>query len=156
MEKNVQMPRQVGVCIDHKKAVVVFLHGGLGSVKVLLSDVESKHKSTGGTRSSRPFWHRSVESANRQDLHRREGLRRFYEAVGAAIGGCDELVVGHAAAKEEFLLHFLAQAASKPVIRASMTVAHLTEPQIVALVREQFGVAAPRRIMNTAGAPFQE
>ena len=148
----------VGVWIDHEKALVVFLNAPVPHTRAIHPTIESKHKSTGGTRSSRPFMHRSVESAKREDHHRRVEIDQFYESVATEIKGCDDVVViGPAAAKDEFVATLASKGSEAPTVRAVITTqSNMTEPQIVAFIQSSFGQPATRRAMNQAGAPFQE
>lgn len=156
MKSNAIQPRQVGVWVDHEKALIVTLVGEGHSIKIVQGDVGPKHKSTGGVRSGRPYWHRSIESAKRQSIRRTNQLQHFYHHVEDEILEADQLILlGPGGAKEEFAT-FLSQNRRFDCekLTASVSVpSHMTEPQIVAHIKKVFGHPAPRKTILAAGMP---
>lgn len=124
------MKKELGLWIDHREAVIVMVAEKSEEIKRINSDVE-KH-----TRSSA----NATESSPEDRRERRLGahLHQYYAAVVAALREADSiLIMGPGEAKGE-LEKQLAQEKLSGRIVGIETVDKLTEPQIVAKVRQYF------------------
>lgn len=94
---------KVGIWIDHRKAVVIQIIDGVESRSVIKADVERFAGPSGGWRTKTPWGPQAKEDEHqRQDRYQHE-LVRFYKNVVHRIGHPDQLLVmGPAAAKNEF------------------------------------------------------
>ncbi len=125
------MPGKVGLWIDHKKAVMVFLSDGGEEIRVLASNMEqhvtfSEDLSEGGT------------AADIRDRQYAGHLDRFYDDVIAYIHDAESiLLLGPGEAKGE-LAKLLESKGLKQHVVGIETVDKMTDPQIAARVREHF------------------
>jgi len=140
----------IGIWMDQSKAIIVKVRGDEASVERLEADVEAKHRATGGMRASRPYWHRSVNSARRADAIRADAIRRFYADLAKTVG--DEpvfLLIGPGEGKEAFARFLADRGRAAPTTAAATS--RLSEAQIVARIKTAAGRPAPRRSRATAG-----
>ncbi len=139
------MSGNAGVWVDHRKAVVVELTAGGGEkTSVIFSHVE-KHPERGG---DSPMKGRSEAlSVPPDDMRQRAltgELNIYYDAVIAALRQHDRLLLlGPGEAKAELHNRLLKAKLGDRVVSVQ-TEDKMTDPQIVAKVREFFGEAAPR------------
>ncbi|MFN0124062.1 MAG: hypothetical protein ACKV2V_26465 [Blastocatellia bacterium] len=118
----------VGLWIDHRKAVIVFLSGQEEEIKLISSEIEKPHGKSGA----------SVQADDQQQRKLTEDLNRYYDEVISALGeATDILIMGPGEAKGELKKRF----AANPVAGREaevITVDRITDRQIVAKVREHF------------------
>ena len=126
------MNRNVGIWIDHKRAVIVSVSAGRVTSETLESDIEphprySDQEGGGGEK-------------NYEERHR-ELLDRYYDEVISRLGTPDGLLIlGPGEAKLE-LKERLSRSKVPSERRIDIeTVDKLTDPQIVAKVKEHFGI----------------
>ena len=127
------MSRDVGVWIDHKKAVIVAISAGQVSATTLESDV-----------GPHPHYSDSQESGGEkkyEERHRHD-LDRYYDDVISQLGQPDALLLfGPGEAK----LQLKERLGRSKVLSASIVSVEstdkLTDPQIVAKVKEHYGIA---------------
>ena len=133
------MERRVAIWLDHRSAKLMELEGSEVSVREFESDVESRVKSTGGTRVPGRHYLRSASGHGSHLEHRRQHeLGRYYHRLAQEVAGADEVLIwGPGTAKEEFA-RFLA-ARPRPPDMATDTMERLTLPQLKAKVRAAFG-----------------
>src|SRR5678816_4213664 len=127
------MSDQAGIWIDHEKAVIVTISGEDVSLKTLVSDV-GPHTHYAG----------SQEGGGEKKYEERhsEALDRYYDDVISQLGEPDALLLlGPGEAKLQ-LQHRLGRSNGLSAsIVAVESADKLTEPQIVAKVKEHYGVA---------------
>jgi hypothetical protein len=127
------MSRDVGVWIDHKKAVIVTIEGGHVSTATLASDL-----------GSHPHYAGSQEGGGEKKYEARHGhdLDRYYDEVVGRLGEPDALLLlGPGEAKRELQARLgRSHAASAPVV-AVQSSDRLTDAQIVAAVKAHYAVA---------------
>lgn len=141
------MKHGTGIWMDQTKAIIVRVNGDDTSVEHLTTTVEPKHKSTSGVRSKRPYWHRTVNSAKRNELHREGDIRRFFERVETAIGNEVPLIVcGPGEGKEAFCRYLEEHRRARPA--TATTTSRLTEAQIIARLKAACGVHPERKILR--------
>jgi hypothetical protein len=138
------MSDKAGVWIDHRKAVVVALAADAARTVVILSNV-AKHLERSGDRPSRGrFEARQVPADDNQQRALTGRLNIFYDAVISALFKLEPLLLfGPGEAKHE--LHKRLKKMKRDAhVEAIETEDKMTDPQIVAKVREHFGAGAAR------------
>ena len=139
------MKRQVGLWIDHRKAVIVLLAESGETTKVVESGVERHVRYSGGSHPNSPYG--SQLGASEDGIGRRftEHLRRYYENVRSQLGNVDSvLILGPGEAKAEFAKH-LKKAHSGVHISGVEVVDKMTDHEMVARVRQHFAEIAPKK-----------
>ena len=97
------MPKNFGVWIDHREAVIVTDNGGVVSLMRLRSNAEPKVRSGGGAcgRGGRPL---DVPAESKRDGRLRSRYQGYYDRVIKVITGADRvLVLGPGEAKTAFI-----------------------------------------------------
>ncbi len=126
------MKKQVGLWIDHRKAVVVLVTDEGEEIKKIVSDMEKHVRFTGGTGS---------EEGSSEDVRDRQfgnHLNAYYDRVIAVIRDADSIqIFGPGEAKGE-LEKRLEHEGLKAHILAIETVDKMTDHQISVKVREHF------------------
>ena len=123
------MKKTVGLWIDHRKAVIVFLTGQeTEEITQISSDLKHGHGQAGA----------SVHADDLQQREMTEHLNRYYDEVIAALRHAEAiLILGPGEAKGE-LKKRLEKSQVKGLEIELETVDKLTDRQIVAKVRERF------------------
>ena len=125
------MPGKVGLWIDHKKAVMVFLSDGGEEIRVLASNME-KHVR---------FSSDSSEEGSADDMRDRQfagHLDRFYDDVIAYIHDAESiLLLGPGEAKGELAKRLESKGLKEHMVGIE-TVDKMTDHQIAARVRQHF------------------
>ena len=126
------MNRLAGVWIDHKKAVIVSASEGRVTTRTLESDVGA-HPHFGGQQDG--------GGEKKYEERHRERLERYYDEVIDHLGTPEAvLILGPGEAKLELKERLgRSVAPSQPVVEIETT-DKLTDPQIVAKVKEHFGI----------------
>jgi len=127
------MSHDVGVWIDHKKAVIVSIAAGQVTTRTLESDV-----------GPHPHYSGSQEGGGERKYEARHNLDldRFYDDVIGHLGKPDALLLfGPGEAKLQLKECLGRSQASSGTIVAVESTDKLTDPQIVAKVKEHFGIA---------------
>ena len=124
------MKKQIGLWIDHRKAVIVIVTDEGEELKKITSNMEKHVRFTGGTAS---------EDGSTEDVRDRQfgnHLNSYYDEVIAVIRGADSIqIFGPGEAKGE-LEKRLEREGLKAHIFAIETVDKMTDRQISAKVRE--------------------
>jgi hypothetical protein len=127
------MSHEVGVWIDHKKAVIVSIEAGQVTTKTLESDV-----------GPHPHYSGSQEGGGEKKYEGRHNLHldQYYDEVIRQLGQPDGLLLfGPGEAKLQLKDRLdRSKASSAPIVAVEST-DKLTEPQIVAKVKEHYGIA---------------
>ena len=127
------MSHEVGVWIDHKKAIVVSIAEGNVTTRTLTSDVEP-HPHYGGSQEG--GGEKKYEERHNQDLD------RYYDDVIGQLGKPDAvLLFGPGEAKLQLKARLARSKMSPESIVAVESTDKLTDPQIVAKVKEHYGIA---------------
>jgi hypothetical protein len=122
----------VGVWIDHKKAVIVSISAGHVNTKTLESDV-----------GPHPHFSGSQEGGGEKKYEERHShdLDRFYDDVISQLGEPDALLLfGPGEAKVQLKERLGRSSALSESIVAVESTDKLTDPQIVAKVKEHYGI----------------
>ena len=127
------MSHDVGVWIDHKKAVIVSITAGEVTTRTLTSDVGAHPRYSG---SQEGGGEKKYEERHNQDLD------RYYDEVIGQLGKPDALLLfGPGEAKLQLKERLARSTVSSERIVALESTDKLTDPQIVAKVKEHFGIA---------------
>ena len=127
------MSKEVGVWIDHKKAVIVSIAAGEVTTRTLTSDI-----------GAHPHYSGSQEGGGEKKYEQRhnQDLDRYYDDVIGQIGKPDALLLfGPGEAKLQLKERLRRSNVSSESIVAVETTDKLTDPQIVAKVKEHYGIA---------------
>jgi hypothetical protein len=126
------LKKQVGLWIDHRKAVIVIISEAGIETKEITSNMEKHVRFTGGTAS---------EDGSTEDVRDRQfgnHLHNFYDKVFDSIHDAEYIkIFGPGEAKGELEKH-LEHKGLKAKILAIETTDKMTNRQITAKVREQF------------------
>lgn len=136
------MKQDVGIWIDHKKAVIVSASAdGVVTTTTLESDIGSHARYSGQPRNSPSDGPHEGGGEKKYEQRYGEHLDRYYDAIIGRLGEPVALLIfGPGEAKlqlKERLSH------SHPLSERVVTIEttdKLTDPQIVAKVREHFGI----------------
>jgi hypothetical protein len=132
------MKRKVGLWIDHKKAIIVFLAGDQEEIKIIKSNVQKQIRRDAASRPSGPFESQAVPSDDRQQQKFTGHLDTYYHQVIKSIDNAESVMIfGPGEAKGELRKH-LEQARLGQLIVALETVDKMTVSQIAAKVRQYF------------------
>ena len=122
------MKTRVGLWIDHKKAVIVFVAGRDAETKRISSNIEKHHRQSGVAMPA-------------DDVRQRElagHLNTYYDEVVACIRDAESiLILGPGEAKGELRKRLEKDNLSRRIVGIK-TSDKMTDPQIVALVRGHF------------------
>lgn len=126
------MIRQVGLWIDHREAIVVFIREGAEETKRIESGVEKHVRFSGGNESE------EGSADDQRDRQFAGHLTRYYDDVISSIRGAQSILLfGPGEAKGELARRLAAKGLSGRIV-ATVTVDKMTTPQIAAKVREYF------------------
>ena len=132
------MKKQIGLWIDHQKAILVILENDKQEVKHIQSDVEKHVRFRGGAGTKTPYSAQFFSGETRVDRRIHEHLHKYYQQVIAAVNGAEALLVfGDGEAKFEFEKQFKQTRRRVPHVRVE-TADKMTERQIAAKVRKYF------------------
>lgn len=137
------MHRTVGLWIDHKKAVVVFVAGKETELKLINSNLEEHHSHSGAVMPADDVRQRQLT----------EHLSGFYEEVVSCLSGAESiLILGPGEAKGE-LKKYLEKGNLSRRIVGMKTSDRMTDKQIVAVVRGHFNQKGQRDSNTVNGKP---
>jgi len=132
------MKKQIGLWIDHQKAILVILENDKQEVKRIDSDLEKHTRFRGGAGTRTPYSPQSFIAETRVDRRYQIHLHKYYEQVISAVDGAERLfVLGNGEAKHEFEKQI--KQAHRRVPRMHIETADkMTDRQIAAKVRKYF------------------
>ncbi len=132
------MKTTVGLWIDHRKALMVFLTGKKVEKKLLESNVEKQLGRVDGLRSKSSYESQMVPADDLQERHLTGKLKVFYDKVISLIRDVESILVfGPGEAKGEFVKR-IQQNRVRGNILAVETVDRMTDRQIVAKARQYY------------------
>ena len=132
------MKKKVGLWIDHRKAVIVFLAGEEEEIKRVRSNLEKQIRRSAASRSGGPFESQAVPSDDRQQREFTGHLNTYYNEVISCIRGAESILIfGPGEAKGELKKHLEHEGLGERIVGIE-TVDKMTDPQIVARVRQYF------------------
>jgi stalled ribosome rescue protein Dom34 len=122
------MKKTVGLWIDHKKAVIVFVTRKGEEIKLISSNIEKHHRQSGVAMPS--------DDVRQRELT--EHLNSYYDEVVSCIRDADSiLILGPGEAKGELKKRLEKDNLGGHIVGIE-TADKMTDPQIVAKVRGQF------------------
>lgn len=131
------MDRNVGVWIDHDKALIVQLQGSKEVRMQLASEVERHTRQHGGGRPATPFG----VSETRADRRRENQIKAWCREVMEAVADADRIyLLGPGEAKRDLLREMEKSRSMAGKIVGCDSADHMTENQVAAQVREYFRV----------------
>jgi hypothetical protein len=133
-----------GVWIDHRQAWIVLLSPEGERTAVILSKVEKHPERAGDSRLKGSYEARQMPANDHRQRALTGDLNGYYDAAGAALRRCDKvLIFGPGGAKGELRARLLKMKLGDH-IAAVQTEGQMTEREVVAKVRDYFGLGAPR------------
>jgi hypothetical protein len=124
------MKTNVGLWIDHRKAVIVSLKDKVEKTRRIISNMEKRVRYSGGAQ--------AVSAEDRRDKRFAGHLHKYYEKVVSSIRGADSiLILGPGEAKIELGLLLESEALGARIARIE-TVDKMTDRQLAARVRKHF------------------
>jgi len=132
------MKSKVGLWIDHKKAVIVFLTGEKQEIKLITSHVEKQDRRSATSRHEGPFESQSLAAGDHRDRAFLGHLDIYYNDVIASIRDAEAiLILGPGEAKGQLKKHLETKNLGDRIV-AVETVDEMTDPQIAAKIRQHF------------------
>ena len=132
------MKRDVGLWIDHRKAVIVTVENEVEVIREIRSNVEKHVRFSSGTRSKVPSKPQMSTAEDMRDRQFGDDLGRYYEGIISLIKDADSIwIIGPGEAKVELEKRLKRDELSGRIIGIE-TVDKLTDRQIVEKVRQHF------------------
>jgi hypothetical protein len=132
------MKRKVGLWIDHRKAVIVFLAGEEEEMKLVRSNVEKQIRRAAGSRSGGPFESQAVQSDDRQQRAFTKHLNTYYNEVISCIRDAESILIfGPGEAKGELKKRLERDKLGGRIVGIE-TVDKMSDHQIAIKVRQYF------------------
>lgn len=129
---------EIGLWIDHRKAVIVRLADGRESVEVIESGMEQHIRPSGGARSKLPYGPQDVMKEDGRERKFKLHLAHWYSVVAGKVQAADELLVfGPGVGKQEFCRHVEGSPLADRIVGVE-AVDRMTTRQIAAKVRGHF------------------
>lgn len=138
---------KVGIWLDHRNAILAFLENGDLRVERVDSAVEPRVRLAGGSSGGRnPHGPQDTVSETRRDRRVQGEQHRYYQDLITHVRGAGLVyIIGPGEAKHEFLTE-LDAARIPDLVTELETTDKLTEAQVLAKVREHFGIQPPRQL----------
>jgi len=134
----VLMTTNAGLWIDHRKAVIVTIVDKQVSTRQIDSDVERHVRLSGGSASGGSHGSRTGAPEDTRERHFEGQLDKYYDEVVKSIQGAEGiLILGPGEAKGELKSRLEHDGLGARVLEV-VTADKMTDPQIVARVRERF------------------
>jgi hypothetical protein len=132
------MKTNVGVWIDHRKAVIVAVTDKGEEIKLVISKVEKQLGRPGGIRSTTPYESQQVPADDSRQKRYTGHLNIYYDAVIACIRDAESILIfGPGEAKGELQRRIERNKLSGSIVGIE-TVDKMTDREIRAKVREYF------------------
>lgn len=132
------MEKQIGLWIDHKKAVIVILEDKKEQIKQIQSNIEKHVRFRGGARTKSPYSAQYSKGEDQYDRHQMEQLNRYYGEVIENIRDAESILIfGPGEAKREFEKRLIHERINRK-IAAIEAADKLTDRQFAARVRRYF------------------
>ena len=132
------MEKQIGLWIDHKKAVIVILEDDKEEVKQIQSDMEKHVRFRGGARAKNAYSPNFFKAETQLDRRFNEHLNKYYSQIISQVGSAEALFVfGSGEAKHEFEKRLQSGKRRIPKIHVE-SADKMTDRQVAAKVRKYF------------------
>ena len=131
------MTSQVGLWIDHRKAVIVTVSGEGEATRIVESGVEKRVRYSGGARSGTSHESRLGTGEDTRERHFEGQLTKYYDEVIAGIRSAEAILIfGPGEAKGELRKRLEHDGLGARIVGVE-TVDKMTDRQIAAKVRER-------------------
>ena len=131
------MKSEVGLWIDHRRAVIVTLVDQMEEIKRITSDIEKHVRYSGASRSQTPTGH-DDSAEDRRDRRFDDHLSRYYDEVIACLRDADSILIfGPGEAKGELQKQLERQALGERIVGIE-TADKMTDDQVAMKVRQHF------------------
>lgn len=131
------MKKEVGLWIDHRKAVIVTVSGETEEITQILSNMEKRVRYAGAVD--------QVKGEDQVDRRYAEHLGKYYDDVISDIrDAASIMILGPGEAKGEFAKRLQSEGLGA-IIAGVETVDKMTDRQIAAIVRERFAATPADR-----------
>jgi hypothetical protein len=138
IKKGKCMKRKVGLWIDHRNAIIVFLAGEEEEIKLVRSNVEKQIRRAADSRSGGPFESQAVQSDGRQQRAFTKHLDIYYNEIVSCIRDAESILIfGPGESKGEIKKHLEREELGGRIVGIETT-DKMTDPQIAAKVRQYF------------------
>lgn len=132
------MTREVGLWIDHRKAVIVTVENNVEVVREIKSNMEKHVRFSSGTHSKDPDTPQGSTAEDVRDRQFNDHLGRYYEGVVSLIREADAIwIFGPGEAKVELETYLKHEGLGGRIVGVE-TVDKMTDRQISAKVRMRF------------------
>jgi hypothetical protein len=132
------MKREVGLWIDHTKAVIVTVMGEIEETRQIRSNIEKHVHFSGGSRGNPLYGTSSIPGESKQDRKYENYLNSYYEGVVSLIRNADSILIfGPGNAKEELEKHMQRDQLKAQLVGIE-TVDKMSDRQIAAKVRQHY------------------
>lgn len=138
MGRKVRVKQEVGLWIDHRKAVIVTIENEVAVIREIRSNLEKRVRFSTGTRTKGPNAAKSSTAEDMRDRQFNDHLGNYYDGIISFIRGADAIwIFGPGEAKVEFQSHLI-RGGLEGIIVGVETVDKMTDHQISAKVRDHF------------------
>ena len=138
MERNVLLKREVGLWIDHRKAVIVTIENEVEVIREIRSNLEKHVRFSTGTRTKGPNAPKGSTAEDMRDRQFNDHLGNYYDGIISFIRGAEAIwIFGPGEAKVEFKSHLISGGLEGLIVGID-TVDKMTDQQISAKVRDHF------------------
>lgn len=132
------MKREVGLWIDHTKAVIVTVMGDQEETRQVRSNIEKHVHFSGGSQTMPLYGTSSIPGESKQDRKFASYFRSYFDGVTSLIRHADSIwIFGPGKAKEELEKHLQLNQLNTRIIGVE-TVDKMSDRQIEAKVREHY------------------
>ncbi len=132
------MKNEVGLWVDHRKAVIVTLENQKETIQIILSTMEKHTRFSSGSHSDTS---NDVNGSTAEDIRDRQydlHLGKYYSEIAFNIRGADSIMLfGPGEAKVEFAAYLKKEKLEDKIAQVD-TVDKMTDRQIVAKVHDYF------------------
>lgn len=132
------MKREVGLWIDHRKAVIVTIENEIDVTREIRSNMEKHVRFSSGTRSKAPNVPKGSTAEDMRDRQFGDHLGKYYDGVISFIRAADSIwIFGPGEANVELENHLKRDGLEGRIVGIE-TVDKMTDQQIAAKVRDHF------------------
>ncbi len=133
------MTKNIGIWMDHSKAIIVQINGHNQDMIQIESHADSHYRLSGGARSKIPYGPQDVSSERRLQEKREHQLHQYYQEIMDKVADADQIFVfGPGEARTEFEKEMQKSKTLASKIRAVEPADKMTDNQIVAKVKDYY------------------
>jgi hypothetical protein len=139
------MAKNVGIWIDHAKAIAVTIEGARTTIERTESGVEGHFRLTGGSRTKTPYGPQTIVNEQRPDERRKHQLHAYYRKIVASLRDADSIYLfGPAEAPREIAKEIARSKRLSARLAGVGRADKMTERQIAAKVRAFYRASEER------------